>query len=192
MTAIADYLNEAELALAAYAALPLDSSGSDIERALRLAGMSTAQATRFANTYTVATQYNAGNGLSATVFTDAGGNKYLAIRGTDDGYDLATDAFNIGLLGSTSLQPQYASLKAKVTEWLGNGTLSSSFTVTGHSLGGFLATGIAADFAGNVSHAYLYNSLGLGAQIAQPIPAAIDWHFSLDAAANDSCRRFVA
>ena len=125
--------------------------------------MSIDQASRFALNWRVITQYNhPTNGLSATVFADASGNKYLAIRGTDDGYDLATDAIDIALLGSTAHQAQYASLKTKVTEWLGSGTLSPSFTVTGHSLGGFLATGIAADFAGNVSHAYLYNAPGLG------------------------------
>ncbi|MER0217256.1 MAG: hypothetical protein DU481_14005 [Nitrosomonas sp.] len=68
------------------------------------------------------------------------------------------------LFGSTQLYPQYNSLKTKVTEWLGNGTLSPTFTVTGHSMGGFLATGLVndPDFASNVSHAYLYNTPGLG------------------------------
>ena len=68
------------------------------------------------------------------------------------------------LFGSMQLYPQYNSLKTKVTEWLGNGTLSPTFTVTGHSMGGFLATGLVndPDFASNVSHAYLYNTPGLG------------------------------
>ncbi|MCP5273849.1 MAG: hypothetical protein H6936_03140 [Burkholderiales bacterium] len=73
-----------------------------------------------------------------------------------------TDLVNIALLGSTTLQPQYQSLKTKVQEWLDNGTLPQNFTVTGHSLGGFLATGLTTDFPGNVSHAYLYNTPGVG------------------------------
>ena len=162
MSSSTEFLKQAELALASYAVLsPGEPNQTNLQDSGR--GMSIDQASRFALNWRVITQYNhPTNGLSATVFADASGNKYLAIRGTDDGYDLATDAIDIALLGSTAHQAQYASLKTKVTEWLGSGTLSPSFTVTGHSLGGFLATGIAADFAGNVSHAYLYNAPGLG------------------------------
>ena len=171
MTVASNYLFQAELALAAYA--DLTGPVSRYKVALEAVGMASSQANLFLSTYTVLTQYShPTNGLSATVFADAGGNKYLAIRGTDDGYDLASGVINIAILGSTARQAQYASLKAKVTEWLGNGTLSSWFTVTGHSLGGFLATGIAADFAANVSLAYLYNSPVLGGVVGSVL------HFS--------------
>ncbi|KAB2310384.1 lipase family protein [Betaproteobacteria bacterium SCN2] len=155
-----EYFTQAELALAAYANLTTRVSS---KTALVDAGMSDAQAVYFSSTYTVAAQYkDDANGLSATVFSDAAGNTYLAIRGTNDGLDLLTDIVDIALLGTTALQAQYTSLKAKVEEWLGDGTLSQTFTVTGHSLGGFLAIGITADFAAKVSHTYLYNSPGVG------------------------------
>lgn len=103
--------------------------------------------------------------MSATVFKDNNtGETYLSIRGTEatDPADLLTDLVNIALLGSTTLQPQYQSLKTKVQEWLDNGTLPQNFTVTGHSLGGFQATDLAADaqFSSHVAHAYLYNTPG--------------------------------
>jgi pimeloyl-ACP methyl ester carboxylesterase len=103
----------------------------------------------------------------------------LAIRGTDDGYDLATDAIDVAVLGTTANQAQYTQLKAQVQAWIADGTLTShlpdgstsdQFTVTGHSLGGFLATGIAADFASNVSHAYLYDTPGLGGILGTVLP----------------------
>ncbi|HSC96848.1 MAG TPA: calcium-binding protein [Burkholderiales bacterium] len=47
-------------------------------------------------------------------------------------------------------------------QWLDDGTLPQSFSVTGHSLGAFLATGLAAEFPENVAHAFLFNSPGLG------------------------------
>lgn len=159
MSQITEYFQQSELALAAYANL---ITGVPDKAALIDAGMSDTQAASFTATYSVAAQYNDPNGLSATVFADATGNTYLAIRGTDSAIDMITNVIGIALLGTTALQPQYASLKVKVQEWLGSGVLSPSFTVTGHSLGGFLATGIAADFASNVSHAYLYNSPGVG------------------------------
>ena len=45
-----------------------------------------------------------------------------------------------------------------------SGVLRSNFTVTGHSLGGFLAARLVAEpvFADHISHAYLFNAPGLG------------------------------
>lgn len=165
MSTTNELFTQAEMALASYSTLAAGMSGDVYSIALQDSGrgLSTSQATLFASTYTVVTQYNnASNGLSATVFADANGQKFLAIRGTEFGLtDLLTDAIDIALLGTPEYQDQYASLKAKVTEWIGNGTLPSSFTVSGHSLGGFLAGALTLDFD-NVSYAYLYNAPGVG------------------------------
>ena len=108
MTISSDYLSQAELAFAAYADLTGPVSGHKV--ALEAAGMTSSQANLFLSTYTALSQYNASNGLSATVFADASGNKYLAIRGTDDGYDLATDVIDIkaeaGISPIAGLDPQ--------------------------------------------------------------------------------------
>lgn len=125
------------------------------------------QARNFTDTYYVMIQYTDVTGLSATVFADkVSGETFLAIRGTEasDLMDLLTDLIDITWLGSTTLQPQYISLRSKVAEWLENGTLPQNFTVTGHSLGGFLAAGLVAEpvLADHISHAYLFNNPGGG------------------------------
>ena len=174
--------NEAELALAAYANLVAGSlTLENQQESLRGAGMATEQAQRFAEQWRVVTQYNhteqlptyddagnltgyatSSNGLSVTVFEEVGtGKRYLAIRGTQDANDLITDLVDVAILGTPLFQSQYQSLRTKVQEWLGDGTLPQTFTVSGHSLGGFLATGLAAEFSANIEHTYLYNSPGL-------------------------------
>lgn len=159
-----EYFKQAELALAAYA-----NFNSDIPAQVELkdADFSTNQARTFAETYLVVAQHTDVTGLSATVFSDkVSGETFLALRGTeeDDLRDLLTDLINITWLGDTTLQPQYISLKLKVAEWIENGILPQSFTVTGHSLGGFLAAGLVAEpvFADHISHAYLFNAPGVG------------------------------
>jgi hypothetical protein len=190
MSAISDYFKQSELALAAYAQLSSGITGDSYISALQEAGMSPIQAQRFSQQWTVLAQYNhtsdpypvydentgellrydtTTNGLSVTVFQDSAGQKYLAIRSTDDLYDLGTDLVSAAILGSTRFQAQYQSLKLKVQEWMANGTLPNQFTVTGHSLGGFLATGLASEFAANVTHAYLYNAPVVGSVAATEI-----------------------
>lgn len=193
-TSALDIEKESELALAAYADLYFQIPSDTYINRLEAAGFANDQATNFASIYTVVTQYNdPSNGLSATVFADASGNKYLAIRGTDDGYDLLTDAIDVALLGTSKYQSQYTELKAKVTQWIGNGTLGSSFTVTGHSLGGFLATGIAADFSANVTHAYLYDSPGLGGILGSVLPFdALRSALGIGATTLDSAKADIA
>jgi|GEM_PF-884799 len=174
--------NEAELSLAAYADLiPGSLLSENQQESLKLAGMATEQAQRFAEQWRVVTQYNhteqlptyddagnltgyvtSSNGLSVTVFEEVEtGKRYLSVRGTQDANDLVTDLASVAILGTPHFQSQYQSLREKVQEWLSDNTLPSMFTVSGHSLGGFLATGIASDFAANIEHAYLYNSPGL-------------------------------
>ena len=160
MTTFKDLFLQAELSLATYANL---AAGEPNKQLLKDAGMADAEATQFAARWRIVDQVrDSGSGLSATVFKEIStGKSYLAIRGTDDLIDLATDLINIGLVGTTTLQPQYLILRAKVQAWMSSGTLPARFTVTGHSLGGFLAIGVAAEFSANVEHAYLYNAPGL-------------------------------
>ncbi|HXF65555.1 MAG TPA: hypothetical protein VNK67_02495 [Burkholderiales bacterium] len=127
--------------------------------------MSAVQADRFASRWRIVTpQCNDPNGLSATVFENvADGKLYFAIRGTDEFFRdvVIADGVHIALLGTPLFQGQFQALRAKVQEWIANGILPQSFTVAGHSLGGFLATGLAAEFSTNIDHAYLYNAPGL-------------------------------
>ena len=180
MSLITDALKQAELALAAYANI---TSGITIS-ALKDAGMTEIQATKFAAAWTVASQYtdagpsSSATGLSVTVFQEkATGQRYLAIRGTEPNDFLRDIIINDGLIAIGALPgvlPQYSALKVQVTTWLGNGTLNSGFTVSGHSLGGYLATALTADFSANVTQTYLYNSPavnGAGAAITAILEA---------------------
>ena len=172
MSTLTEYYKEAELALAAYANLTFGMITDVYKKALEDAGLSAAQAAHFAATYTVVNQFtDPATGLSATVFENiADGKRYLAIRGTEGLTDYIVDYFILD--GTPSyLNPQYLALKAKVQEWLGNGVLPSSFTVTGHSLGGYLAVGLLADFSANISHVYLYNAPGTNNLTSQIIQA---------------------
>ncbi|MEQ1815568.1 MAG: hypothetical protein ABL861_03700 [Nitrosomonas sp.] len=171
-----DYYKQAELALAVYGNF---ATNEPTRQELLAAEFSERQADAFILKYRIVAQHTDATGLSATVFTDTDNNTFLAVRGTEltDIRDFATGVFDIMLFGSTRLHPQYNSLKTKVTEWLGNGTLSPTFTVTGHSMGGFLATGLVddPDFASNVSHAYLYNTPGLGGFLGPSINTVLGW-----------------
>lgn len=184
MSNFREYFQNAELALAAYADLNGQMTLEAYKTALQQDGdgMSPTQAEIFASSWTVLDQYDgmvektyydefgenstflAPTGLSATLFEDASENQVVAIRGTElsDGWDLLTDLIDISLLGTAEHQEQYAALSAKVQEWLDTGTLQSGFSVTGHSLGGFLATNLAFEYSANVAETYIYNAPGLG------------------------------
>jgi len=181
-----EFFNNSELAQASYATL---NKGEPDPKALIEIGMTTTQAQAFADNWTVIDQYNhsesveildelgnptgfyreVSNGLSATVFEEIDtGKRYLAIRGTTltDPADIAADG---GILfhGLPDLSAQYQALKTKVEQWQ-HGVLQDSFTVTGHSLGGWLAGGLTVDFAVSIEHAYLYNApgvFGVGGQL---------------------------
>lgn len=165
MPTISTLSDLASVALASYSTLPRGIARADFSVSLRNTGgrFSVAQADQFVDLFSVLDQYsNPINGLSATVFSGADGQKYLAIRGTDDFLDLVTDAVHIGIFGQTHLQSQYLDLKTQVGGWIANGYLGDSFIVAGHSLGGFLAAGITADFSAFVSSTYIFNSPGVG------------------------------
>ena len=179
MSTIQDYYIQAELALAAYANLQpgvpnIDRLQDDGK------GMSALQAQHFAENWRVIDQYNGQvqdsyyddfgqlvtclvqTGLSVTIFEEVGSHKQVvAVRGTQDFLDIVTDFIDIGMLGTDEHQAQYKALSAQVRKWLDDGVLRSGFTVTGHSLGGFLATNLALDYAGDVAHTYLYNAPGV-------------------------------
>ncbi|MCU7920931.1 MAG: hypothetical protein KZQ95_21625 [Candidatus Thiodiazotropha sp. (ex Epidulcina cf. delphinae)] len=184
MSNIRAYLNNAELALAAYADLYAGMNNSDYEIALENNGdgMSPTQAKDFADNWRVLDQYDGKveetytdefgqehtflnpTGLSVTAFENVKtGEQVVAVRGTEptDIDDILTDIIDIGVLGTADKQAQYAALSAKVQEWLGSGTLQTGFNVTGHSLGGFLATNLAIDYSTDIAHTYLYNAPGV-------------------------------
>jgi hypothetical protein len=118
------------------------------------------------------------NGLSATVFEEvATGKRVLAIRGTDDLADVWTDFVDVTVLGSWERQAQYASLRSAVERWQADGTLGAHFTVTGHSLGGFLAGALLCDLPGSVDHAYLYNAPGVGGALGPALQRMVDGAF---------------
>ena len=195
MGLINDFFVQSQLALAAYANL---LSGSPSKTALIDAGMSDSQATVFARDWRVVDQYThteqtpiyddggnitgyltTSNGLTVTVFQEVStGKRYLAIRGTEatSGADLWTDLKDLVAIGTPEHQSQYQSLKAKIDQWLADPAVlqGRTFTVAGHSLGGFLAAAVAIDFPLNVEHAYLYNAPGAGgvrANLEQAIQA---------------------
>ncbi len=99
---------------------------------------------------------------------DGSNGRFLAIRGTNDPFDAFTDIVDIGLLGSTDIQAQYASLEAFYTQLRDELKLTSAhtLTVTGHSLGGFLTQTFTADHA-DVASAYTYNAPGIGGSVLQ-------------------------
>jgi hypothetical protein len=169
MNTITEYYNQAELAFAAYSDLVRGMTKDAYITALKDNGngMSAVQAADFASKWLVVDSYNDITGVSATVFQAvSGGAKYLAIRGTQGLTDYLADYLILNGLPST-LNPQYLMLKTQVQAWFADGTLTPGFTVTGHSLGGYLAAGLVADFGSRISHAYLYNAPGNNSSISQ-------------------------
>ncbi|NLC70239.1 MAG: hypothetical protein GX751_02640 [Desulfuromonadaceae bacterium] len=183
MRTIEKFFKFSELSLAVYSDFYNGMEKNDYEVALKNdgKGMSSTQASSFASRYTVVDQYThretneyvdefgetqvieSSNGLSVTVFEEIEtGKRYLAIRGTTpiDPADIAADG---GILfhGLPDHSTQYQDLKRQVDLWQQTGVLPSSFTVTGHSLGGWLAGGLSFDFAESVDHAYLFNAPGV-------------------------------
>lgn len=160
------YYQNAQLSMAAYASLSPGMTPADYVTALKNQEMPEALATVFASKYTVLSQSAPdATGFSATLFLDnATGQKILAVRGTNDLFDALTDLVDVALLGTTALQSQYQSLKNYYQQLITEGKLGASetFSVTGHSLGGFLAQAFAVDYAGEVSSAYAHNAPGIG------------------------------
>jgi len=145
--------------------------------------MSQSQAERFAERWLVLDQYThtelipvldefnqptgeyttSSNGLSVTVFQRVGTNeKYVAVRGTEFSTADFTADGGVFLHGVPSLSTQYQTLREQILFWQSNyPILNGSFTVCGHSLGGWLAAGLAGEFRANVTQGYLYNAPGV-------------------------------
>ena len=168
MATINQYFEFSQLAQASYANLA--PNVDPVPELLNTANFAQQQANTFALGYTVLSQSvpNA-NGFSATLLqNNATGQKTLAIRGTDDLFDGLTDVVSVALLGTTALQSQYQSLKSYYQQLITEGKLGAAetFSVTGHSLGGFLAQSFAVDYADKVSQTYTYNAPGIGGVVA--------------------------
>lgn len=157
---------QSELALAAYAKdlLPGRPSTSALEDQGK--GMSTSQAQKFAESWTVLAQYtDPASGLSVTVFapTSDPNARYLAIRGTEPAANDLTAAGLLALGLPAALNPQYVALKARIDQWLLDPAVlqGKTFSVAGHSLGGYLAAAVEQQYGSAVSAAYLYNAPGV-------------------------------
>ena len=135
MNNISTYFEQAELALAAYSNFTPEMRPDEYVTALEDNGngMTAVQATRFASTWRVVTQYTDPiTGVSATVFQAVtGGQTCLAIRGTDGTMDVLADYLIYQGLPS-EISPQYLSLKAQVQTWLADPEVlqGKNFTVT--------------------------------------------------------------
>ncbi|WP_048441573.1 hypothetical protein, partial [Caenimonas sp. SL110] len=138
--------------------------------------MAATQAIRFDRDWLVLGQADIGDGFFAALFqkVDASGTptgeKVLGIRGTDAshwGIDFAVDVVAIALLGTNRGLRQYQSLETFYGQMVTTGKLGASelITVSGHSLGGFLAQAFAADYDLVVKAAYTYNAPGFSGSI---------------------------
>ena len=166
------YFQNAQLSMASYSDLAVGMSRDQYITALKEAGFSEPLATKFADSYSILSvspdEFLNANGFSATLFQkneanpDGSHDKILAIRGTNGLFgDIITDA-TLALLGDVSgqynsLQDYYLQLKDELKLLPGE-----QFTVTGHSLGGFLAQAFTVDHPLDVTHAYTYNAPGVG------------------------------
>lgn len=160
MTTVREISTQSLLAQAAYADLNIGAI-LDTENLIVQAGMADRQADEFSASWTVVDQYTGISGASATVFEEVdGGQRYLAIRGTelDDLSDINADG--LLLIGfPRKLNPQFVGLRGAVQDWIDNGTLTADFTIAGHSLGGYLGVGLGTSFA-EAGEVYTYNAPG--------------------------------
>ncbi|AGF79746.1 hypothetical protein UWK_03219 [Desulfocapsa sulfexigens DSM 10523] len=196
MSTISEYYLQAELALASYSNLSPGMSGKDYTDALQNNGngMTLTQAQDFSSNWNVIDQYDGTveesyvdefglehtflnpTGLSVTLFEDSSGKQVIAVRGTNDLNDVITDVIDIGALGTSEYQAQYKALSAQVEKWVDLGDLHSGFLVTGHSLGGFLATNLTLEYSTDVTQTFIYNApgvTGVGGNIIEAISSAL-------------------
>jgi hypothetical protein len=164
MNTINNYASQSELAWAAYASLQIgDMTRSQLTDS-NTASMSDALADSLIARYRVIDILNdPTSGAYAVVFEDkTTGARTLAVRGTSPSVtDIAADTYL--LVGVPSnLNPQYQALEAKVVQWQSAGVINSSTTLTGHSLGGYLATALKSTTPAALGATYTFNAPGLG------------------------------
>ena len=154
MTTIAQYLQYAETALAAYAGALTSAGGESNNSSYRTAGMTQQEATRFDQSWIVLSQApDAPNGVSAVLLQNrTTGEKVLAVRRTEPsqgGIDYFTDIVNIAALGTVAGMAQYQAFEAFYEELITSGKLISTeqVTVTGHSLGLIVGIGVGLDLS---------------------------------------------
>lgn len=158
---IATLYQQSVFALAAY--VDWSAGAPSPVSQLRQAGLSEEQANKFLADYTIVPNgyYTDASGFSSTLFQDAAGNKFLAIRGTEptSGADLGADAFlaftgdaKIQLPGLTNALLQFGLLSQDVSGNVSVTPDGQNVTLTGHSLGGHLATIATLKYPGLGGH----------------------------------------
>lgn len=157
------YFQQAQLSMAAYGELFVGMTNEEFKNAIKVENRFTdALATEFVNKYSVVQVFSDSlSDFQATLFQDQQDptKKFLAIRGTEGFRDLVLTDLQVGLFGVTN---QSQSLKNINPQLIGLVSPTDTFTVTGHSLGGFLAQIFTADPPPiPVSHAYTFNAPGL-------------------------------
>ncbi len=187
MSNINEYSVQSSLAQAAYGSFSVGLIDIDKLTAKEVE-MPISQATQFAATWNVADQFSdLLTGVSATIFeAKEGGAKYLAIRGTElEAKDILAD----GILASAIppiINPQFTALQLKLNAWLNDPNVlqGQNFTVTGHSLGGYLAAAVKQSYA-QATEAYLYNAPGVGGLLGN-LADAVSGALGLNNIAPDS------
>lgn len=188
MSTINAYSLQAGLAQAAYGTFSGKTIAINELTDTASVDMSASQAAAFVEKWQVITQspYSI-TGFSATVFEEiSSGKKYLAIRGTElSGNDLTAD----GLLASAmppTLNPQFIALRMQLDTWLNDPNVlqGQNFTVTGHSLGGYLAAAVKQSYA-QVTDAYLYNAPGVNGLLGN-LMDALSSALGLSSASTDN------
>jgi len=179
---VTEYLNNADMAKAAYVDLTKGMSKQEIidelSREKGLLGnqlFTVEQAKKFAAKYIVCDSVEeVTSGVYAVIFAErnpdgTAGAKTMAIRGTEliDTGDLNADQ-RILMAGLTS-GGQYKAIKDFYDRSVESGIIGigEKINVTGHSLGGYDATYFTWFNSNVVNHAYTFNSPGFGGVIAQ-------------------------
>jgi hypothetical protein len=163
MNNLAQLNTNAELAFAAYSNLKIGDNNEADFRTNDNRDMPLALATSLATRYRVISILNDPlSGAYAAVFEDkATGARTLAIRGTSQLTDVLADAhLLVGIPAQLNLQ--YQALAGKAAQWRAAGLINAATALTGHSLGGYLATALKSSDPGGYGETYTYNAPGLG------------------------------